>query len=90
MHAIRLDCLLEGALAALDTDLIIPTEEVEAWQWVEEVSIARCSLCFSDWQNIWAKMWISVARLVISVSIVSSLLTSVVKAVDVWNFESTL
>lgn len=63
IHAIRLDCLLEGALAAFDTDLISAYEEAQAWWWIERVARERVSLGLKQtWQSLWAEMWLHIAE----------------------------
>lgn len=63
IHAIRLDCLLEAALAAFDTDLISTYEEQQAWWWIELVARTRVELGLkSTWQSLWAEMWAKIAR----------------------------
>lgn len=69
MHAIRLDCLLEGALAAFDTDLISGYEEQQAWWWIGCVTRGRVEMGLKkSWQTVWAEMWAQIARAMFMVS----------------------
>jgi len=62
MHASRLDCLLESALAAWDIELITPFEEQEAWWWVQAVGDERLRLGLRlSWEALWAELWAAVA-----------------------------
>lgn len=63
MHIIRLDCLLEAALAAFDADLISIYEQKQAWWWVSRVASARGGLGMKQtWQSVWAEMWAEIAK----------------------------
>lgn len=74
MHSIRLDCLLEGALAAFDTDLISAYEEQQAWWWIGCVARSRVELGLKrSWQSVWAEMWAQIARAMFIVSPISLL-----------------
>jgi predicted cobalt transporter CbtA len=68
LHAIRLDCLLEGALAAFDCDLIANYEERQAWWWISKVAKSRVELGMVDWGHTWAKLWSAVADMMFIVS----------------------
>ncbi|WWD20301.1 hypothetical protein CI109_104777 [Kwoniella shandongensis] len=58
LHAFRYDCLLEAALAAYDTGLVIPLDERESWWWIALVASARLAACPSQtWHARWAKVW---------------------------------
>lgn len=68
LHAARLDCLLQAALAAFDLALISPAEEQEAWWWIHSVSAARSDLQLQEtWRSEWAKSWSSVGAGMLSV-----------------------
>ena len=68
MHAIRLDCLLEGALAAFDADLISMYEEQQAWWWIGCVARSRLELGLKrSRQTVWAEMWAQIARTMVMV-----------------------
>jgi hypothetical protein len=68
LHAIRLDCLLEGALAAFDCDLIASYEERQAWWWISAVARHRVELEMIDWGHTWCKMWSAIAEMMFTVS----------------------
>jgi len=68
LHAIRLDCLLEGALAAFDSDLIAPYEERQAWWWISKVASCRAGLGMVDWGSTWALMWSHIGEMMFTVS----------------------
>lgn len=70
LHAIRLDCLLEGALAAFDCDLIATYEERQAWWWISAVAKSRVELGMFDWGHAWSKMWSSIAEMMFTVSLI--------------------
>lgn len=58
LHAARLDCLLEAALAAFDLDLIGPAEERETWWWIYSITTRRIQLPLRDtWTAKWAESW---------------------------------
>ena len=62
LHATRLNCLLEAALAAFDLELISPAEEVEAWWWIGVVTTARLDLRLpTTWRVKWAQGWSAIA-----------------------------
>ena len=63
LHAIRLDCLLEGALAAFDNDLIATYEERQAWWWIGRIAQNRVELGMVDWGHTWAEMWSAIAKM---------------------------
>lgn len=63
MYAIRLDCLLEGALAAFDLDLIARHEERQAWWWIWQVAYSRAEIGLEDWGHTWAEMWSAIAQM---------------------------
>jgi hypothetical protein len=67
LHAIRLDCLLEGALAAFDNDLIATYEERQAWWWISKVAQDRVELKMVDWGHSWAEMWSAIATMMFTV-----------------------
>ncbi|RXK35454.1 hypothetical protein M231_07309 [Tremella mesenterica] len=63
LHCMRLDCLLNVALAAWDLDLITPREERCAWWWVEQVTRERCALSLRPtWKSVWAQVWLNISR----------------------------
>jgi hypothetical protein len=68
LHAIRLDCLLEGALAAFDNDLIAAYEERQAWWWIWKVARHRVELRMIDWSHTWCIMWSAIAEMMFTVS----------------------
>ncbi|WVF68293.1 hypothetical protein IAT40_003058 [Kwoniella sp. CBS 6097] len=58
LEAVRLDCLLEASLAALDLELITRYDEAESWWWVYQVASARVRSSQSDsWRSSWAQCW---------------------------------
>jgi hypothetical protein len=67
--AIRLDCLLEGALAAFDCDLIASYEERQAWWWISAVARHRVELGMIDWGHTWCKMLSAIAEMMVTVSL---------------------
>lgn len=74
MHAIRLDCLLEGALAAFDAELISTYEEKQAWWWISRIATARSELGLKrTWQSVWAEMWADIAQAMFLVGFLSYL-----------------
>jgi hypothetical protein len=72
LHAIRLDCLLEGALAAFDCDLIASYEERQAWWWISAVARHRVELGMVDWGHTWCRMWSAIAEMMFTVSLLST------------------
>jgi len=69
LHAIRLDCLLEGALAAFDCDLTASYEERQAWRWIGAVARHRVELGMVDWGHTWCRMWSAIAKMMFTVSL---------------------
>jgi hypothetical protein len=69
LHAIRLDCLLEGALASFDCDLIASYEERQSWWWIGAVARHRVELGMIDWGHTWCRMWCSIAEMMVTVSL---------------------
>jgi hypothetical protein len=67
LHAIRLDCLLEGALAAFDNDLLASYEERQAWWWIQRVAQSRVDLQMVDWGHTWSEMWSQIAKMMFTV-----------------------
>nr|XP_019000928.1 uncharacterized protein I203_06570 [Kwoniella mangroviensis CBS 8507]OCF64389.1 hypothetical protein I203_06570 [Kwoniella mangroviensis CBS 8507] len=63
VHAIRLDCLIESNLAALDSDLVTSLDEAELWWWMQQVTSSRSQLCqrSQSWSSIWAKLWLALS-----------------------------
>nr|XP_018260302.1 uncharacterized protein I303_07220 [Kwoniella dejecticola CBS 10117]OBR82460.1 hypothetical protein I303_07220 [Kwoniella dejecticola CBS 10117] len=59
LHSIRLDCLLEAELAALDLDLVTPGDEPELWWWIQQVTRSRNHYCRGSTSkaSIWANVW---------------------------------
>jgi hypothetical protein len=58
LHAARLDCLLEAAIASWDLDVVSPGEERLLWWWIEQISCARSSLSLPEtWESTWAGAW---------------------------------
>ncbi|WVQ95834.1 hypothetical protein IAU59_002933 [Kwoniella sp. CBS 9459] len=63
LEAVRLDCLLEAALAAQDLELITKYDESESWWWMYQVASARVNTCRSDsWRCLWAQSWACISR----------------------------
>lgn len=58
LHAARLDCLLEAALAGFTLDLISRREERLAWWWIHQVTTARLELQLQEsWESTWVRAW---------------------------------
>ncbi len=69
LHAMRLDCLLEAALAAFDLDLINIAEERQAWWWIYSIATARIGLPLGrTWRGEWTRSWYLIAAGMQSVS----------------------
>ena len=70
LHAARLDCLLEAAIAGWDLDLVSPGEESLMWWWIERICRARSQLVLAEsWESIWAEAWGDVAQAMRNVSV---------------------
>lgn len=69
LHSIRIDCLLEGALAAFDCDLISTHEERQSWWWIWQVANRRPKNHSGDpsenrdWAETWTKIWLEIAQM---------------------------
>ncbi|WVQ66041.1 uncharacterized protein L199_004219 [Kwoniella botswanensis] len=68
VHAIRLDCLIESNLAALDSDLVTSLDEAELWWWMQQVTSSRIHMCqrSQSWSSIWAKLWLALSSAICS------------------------
>ncbi|RSH93283.1 hypothetical protein EHS25_007637 [Saitozyma podzolica] len=80
LHVLRLDCLLEAAIAAEALNLISSDEESAAWWWIERITFTRRSLAPSaTWRNLWSESWRSIAtamRLLIALAPMSAAVIS--------------
>lgn len=70
--AIHLDCLLEGALAGIDCDLVSTYEEQQMWWWIGQICHERVDTHLRGvWQMVWAEMWLHISQAMFSVSTTS-------------------
>ncbi|ODO06812.1 hypothetical protein I350_04172 [Cryptococcus amylolentus CBS 6273] len=62
IHLLRLDCMLDAALGALDLELVHPADEREAWWWIRTVAKARIrgGTESSTIRARWAEAWESI------------------------------
>ncbi|WVQ74990.1 hypothetical protein IAR50_004598 [Cryptococcus sp. DSM 104548] len=87
IHILRLDCMLDAALGALDLELVHLADEREAWWWIRTVAQARvkgvtvsCTIR-AQWAQVWESIGAGMEILLTAVPLPSlSLSNSIQKA----------